>query len=101
MKKNQVKIWAGCGVFCIAAMLAAIWYAVVFNDSRLVVPMDVGSYSFILKDLPMILSVSLFCVYVIALFVCLFIHIRRNKGSSGGLDLLHQGARSGVADRAD
>ncbi len=69
MKKNKAKIWAGCGVFCILAMLASIWYAVTFNDSRLVVPMDFGSYSFIPKDLPMILSVSLTCVYAIALVV--------------------------------
>ena len=39
MKKNQVKIWVGCGIFCIAAVLLSVWYAVTFNDSRLVAPM--------------------------------------------------------------
>lgn len=79
MKKNKVKIWVGCGIFCIAAVLLSGWYAVVFNDSRLVVPMDFGSYSFRPKDLPMLLSVSLFCVYMFALFIQLFIQIGKNK----------------------
>ena len=69
MKKNQVKIWVGCGIFCIAALLAAIWYAVIFNDSRLVVPVDLGSYAFTPKDLPMIVSVLLACVYALALSI--------------------------------
>ncbi len=79
MKKNKVKIWFGCGIFCIAAVLLSVWHAVVLNDSRLVVPMDFGSYSFCPKDLPMLLSVSLLCVYVFALFIQLFIQIGKNK----------------------
>ena len=31
MKKNQVKIWVGCGIFCIAAVLLSVWYAVTFS----------------------------------------------------------------------
>ena len=50
MKKNQVKIWVGCGIFCIADVLLSVWYAVTCNDSRLVAPMDFGSYSFNTKD---------------------------------------------------
>lgn len=61
MKKNQAKLWLGCGIFCTAAMLLSVWYAVTFNDSRLVTPTDLGSYTFTPKDLPMLLSVSLFC----------------------------------------
>ena len=68
MKKNQVKIWVGCGIFCIAAVLLSVWYAVTFNNSRLVAPMDFGSYSFNTKDLPMILSISLTCVYALLWF---------------------------------
>ena len=79
MKKNKVKFWFGCGIFCIAAVLLSVWHAVVLNDSRLVVPMDFGSYSFCPKDLPMLLSVSLLCVYVFALFIQLFIQIGKNK----------------------
>lgn len=79
MKKNKVKLWAGCGIFCIAAMVLSTWYAVTFNDSRLVVPMDFGSYSFILQDLPMLLSVSLFGLYALALCFLLVRSIRKNK----------------------
>ena len=79
MKKNQVKIWVGCGIFCIAAVLLSVWYAVTFNDSRLVAPMDFGSYSFNTKDLPMILSISLTCVYALALFIQLFISIGKSR----------------------
>ena len=79
MKKNQVKIWIGCGSFCIAAVLLSVWYAVTFNDSRLVAPMDFGSYSFNVKDLPMLLSISLTCVYALALFIQLFISVGKSK----------------------
>ena len=79
MKKNQVKIWVGCGIFCIAAVLLSVWYAVTFNDSRLVAPMDFGSYPFTPKDLPMILSISLTCVYALALFIQLFISIGKSR----------------------
>lgn len=79
MKKNKVKLWAGCGIFCIAAMVLSTWYTVTFNDSRLVVPMDFGSYSFIPQDLPMLLSVSLFGLYALALCFLLVRSIRKNK----------------------
>ena len=79
MKKNKVKLWAGCGIFCIAAMVLSTWYAVTVNDSRLVVPMDFGSYSFIPQDLPMLLSVSLFGLYALALCFLLVRSIRKNK----------------------
>ncbi len=80
MKNNKVKLWAGGGIICVMAMLLSVWYAVTFNDFRLVAPMDFGSYSFIPRDLPMILSVSLFCVYAIALCLSLLIAARKNKG---------------------
>ena len=57
MKKNSVRVWVGCGIFCIAAVLLSVWYAVTFNDSRLVVPMDFESYAFTPRDLPMIVSI--------------------------------------------
>lgn len=79
MKKNQVKIWIGCRLFCVAATLLSVWYAVVLNDSRMVAPADAGSYSFTPKDLPMILSISLTCIYVLALFLRLFISIGKNR----------------------
>jgi len=79
MKKNKLKFWIGGGIFCAAALLASIWYAVTFNDSRLVVPVDLGSYTFTPKDLPMILSVLLTCGYVLALFIPRCFGIRKHK----------------------
>ncbi len=79
MKKNKTKIWVGCGIFCIAAVLLSVWYAATFNDSRLVVPMDFGSYAFTPKDLPMILSITLACGYAIALFVLLFVRAGKSR----------------------
>ncbi len=69
MKKNTLKIWIGCGIFCLLSLLISSWYAVTYNDSRLVVPMDAGSYTFQGKDLPMILSISLSCIYIFALVI--------------------------------
>ena len=74
MKTNKMKIWIGCGIFCVLSLFLSTWYAVTFNDSRLVVPMDFKDYVFRAKDLPMILSISLICIYVISLFVMLFVY---------------------------
>ena len=75
MKKNKTKILIGCGVFCILLMLISSWYAVTFNDSRLVAPTDFGSYTFQMKDLPMIISIFLTCIYVFTLFILLIFSI--------------------------
>lgn len=79
MKKNKVRILIGCGIFCVLLMLVSSWYAVKFNDSRLVVPMDFNSYSFQVKDLSMIISISLTCIYVFTLFITLIVSIGRNR----------------------
>ncbi len=71
MKKNSTKLLAACGIFCVLALLASAWYATAFNGGRLVGPMDLGSYSFTPKDLPMLLSIVLTCLYVLALFLLL------------------------------
>ena len=74
MKTNKMKIWIGCGIICVLSVLLSSWYAVTFNDSRLIVPMDFKNYVFEIRDLPMIVSVSLTCIYLAMLFVVLFIH---------------------------
>lgn len=79
MKKNKAKILIGCGIFCVLCILVSSSYAVKFNDSRLVVPMDFNSYTFQIKDLPMIISVSLICIYVFTLFITLIVSIGRNR----------------------
>ena len=73
---RKTKLWIGCGIFGILILLASSLFAITFNDSRLVVPMQ-GRYVFQIKDLPMILSVSLLCVYAIALFITLMLHAGR------------------------
>lgn len=70
--KKTAKCFLGCGIFCALMMLASTWYAIVYNDSRLVVPMDFSQYVFRIEDLPMLFSVSISCIYIIALFLWLF-----------------------------
>lgn len=77
--KKKAKILIGCGIGCMLLLLVSSWYAITFNDARFVTPMDFGSYTFQVQDLPMILSVSLTCIYVFSLFVLLFLNIRKNS----------------------
>ena len=79
MKTNKMKIWIGCGIVCVFSVLLSLWYAITFNDSRLVVPMDFKNYVFEIRDLLMIVSVSLTCVYLVALFVMLFVHAGKKQ----------------------
>lgn len=69
------KIIIGCGLACILALLISSWYAVAYNDARLVVPMDFDGYVFQAKDLPMILSVLFACAYGWTLLVMLLLHL--------------------------
>lgn len=74
-----MKIWIGCGIVCVLSVLLPLWYAITFNHSRLVVPMDFKNYVFEIRDLPMIVSVSLSCIYLVALFVMLSIHAGKKQ----------------------
>ncbi len=75
---KKPKLWIGCGIFNVLFLLVSSWYSITFNNSRLVAPMQ-GHYVFQVNDLPMILSVSLICIYVIALFVTLILHADRMR----------------------
>lgn len=77
--KKKAKILISCGIVCVLLLLISSWYAITFNDSRLVTPMDFSSYTFQVQDLPMIVSVSLTCIYVLFLFVILLLSIRKNN----------------------
>ena len=61
------------------------WYAVCFNSSRLVAPMDFSAYVFRPQDLPMSLSMVLLTLYVLCLVSLLvrwaFAEKRRQAGS--------------------
>ena len=77
--KKKTKIIIGMGILCILLNIVSTWYATVFNNSRLVVPMNFKSYTFQIKDLPMILSVLLTCTYIFALFLVLFTSISKQR----------------------
>ena len=65
MKKKKAAALIIAGVVFLVLLLASSWYSVTFNESRLVVPINLSEYTFRMKDLPMICSVSLFCLYII------------------------------------
>jgi len=67
------------GIAFLALLLISSWYAVNFNDSRLVVPMDFAEYAFTIKDLPMICSVILMNLYFFYLAALIFRTAVRNQ----------------------
>lgn len=67
MKKPSAKLTIILGVLVVLLLAGASWYSIVFNDWRLVAPMDFTAYEFLSKDLPMLLSLFLFNLYVIYL----------------------------------
>ena len=60
------------GGFCALFLAASTWYAVTYQDARLVEPMDFSTYTFQIGDLPMLLSLTLACLYALALAAVLF-----------------------------
>lgn len=80
MKKNNVKWMLGVGAVSVLALVISCWYSITYNDSRLVVPTDFAVYTFQIKDLPMIISVSFFCLYVLGMMAALILAVvRRNQ----------------------
>ena len=77
--KKKAKTVILIGVVCAVFMAVSTWYAVVYNDARLVVPMNADEYVFRIQDLPMILSIASLLLYVCYLFVLLFQEIIKNK----------------------
>ncbi len=64
--KKKVKIIISLGITCVLMLIGAIWYAVNYNDARLVVPIKFP-YVFSIKDLPMLVAVLCTILYVFAL----------------------------------
>lgn len=84
MKKKKTAAIIIAGVVCVVLMLVSSWYSITFNESRLVVPMDFSEYTFRVKDIPMICSISLFCLYILYLGFLLIkgiIKSRKNQTS--------------------
>lgn len=73
------------GLFCAACMAVSIWYAVRWNDARLVKPMDFSTYVFQPQDLPMIGStilVTFYAFYLVALAVQAVMAQRQSRAGS-------------------
>lgn len=79
MKKFKEKLIVILAVAVVLLMALSTWYSVAFNDWRLVEPVDFSTYEFRVQDLPMIVSVTLFVLYVLYLAVQLCGAILANK----------------------
>lgn len=79
MKKFNGKLIVILAVIVVLLLAAASWYSITFNDWRLVAPMAASDYVFRPQDLPMIIAVALFILYVLYLGVLLCRAIIANK----------------------
>lgn len=79
MKRTKIRFLIFLGLLCILADIASSGYSVVYNDARIVAPMDYSSYVFRVQDLPMIVSLLLTCAYVLYLFILLAGAIIKNN----------------------
>lgn len=84
MKKNKTKLLVILGAICILLVAVSSWYTITFNEARFIVPMDISTYTFRLKDLPMIISGILITFYVLYLVVLLIqvIAVNKRKGNN-------------------
>lgn len=85
MKKNGTKLTIILGILCVLLMAAASWYTITYNDSRLISPADLSEYAFRIQDLPMLISLLLFVLYFLYLFIILIREIiadRRVQGTA-------------------
>lgn len=79
MKKDRTKLTILLGILCFLLMAASSWYAITYNDARLIAPADLSEYIFRVQDLPMLLSLALFILYFLYLFLLLIQSIIANK----------------------
>lgn len=85
MKKNNTKLTILLGILCFLLTAASSWYTITYNDARMITPIDLSDYTFRLRDLPMLLSLVVFILYFLYLFILLRREIIANKrrGISG------------------
>lgn len=79
MKKSNIKFTVFLGVICVLLLAVSSWYSITFNDSRLVTPTELSEYTFRMQDLPMIISVTLFALYILYLFALMLRAVITNK----------------------
>ncbi len=83
MKKNGTKLTIILGILCLLLMAAASWYTITYNDSRLISPADLSEYAFRIQDLPMLISLLLFVLYFLYLFIILIREIIADRRVQG------------------
>lgn len=86
MKSSWFKKIILPGLVCAGCLAASLWYAVRWNDARLVKPMNLSTYVFRPQDLPMLgstLLVTLYALYLVVLAVRHAIAQRRLQAGSG------------------
>ena len=69
MNKRKIKHLIIMGIVCTLLLVSSSIYAVLYNHSRLVEPMDFSTYAFHVKDTPMIVSGILFIAWIIYLVI--------------------------------
>lgn len=69
---NYIKKLAILGFGCAFFMAAAVVYSLLYNEGRFVYPMDMDTYVFQAKNLPMLLAGVITAAYVIYLVVSVF-----------------------------
>ena len=79
MNRKSMTRWLIAGGLVLAVMLASCAYSVLYNESRWVAPMDLSTYQFRIQDLPMLIAVPLFAVYILVLGFHLFQAARRQR----------------------
>lgn len=81
---KKIKLLVILGAICILLVAVSSWYTITFNEARFIVPMDISTYTFRLKDLPMIISGILITFYVLYLVVLLIqvIAVNKRKGNN-------------------
>ncbi|MDE6590518.1 MAG: DUF3796 domain-containing protein [Oscillospiraceae bacterium] len=79
MKKFNEKLTVILAIVVVLLLGASSWYAVTFNEGRLVKPTDFSVYAFRPQDLPMLISLTLFILYVLYLGILLCRAIIANK----------------------
>ncbi len=79
MKRTKIRFLMILGLICILIDIAASWYSVMYNEGRIVMPMDYSAYVFRIQDLPMIASMLLTWIYVLYLFILLVKAIIKNN----------------------
>lgn len=79
MKRPSARSILFLGAIVLLLLAGAAWWSIRFNDWRLVAPMDFGAYEFLSKDLPMLIALILFNLYVLYLGALLIWAIAANK----------------------